>query len=139
MPGEYLAKLPSGNMRYLPHVWFFHPKKPTQIRVVFDPSSEHRGVSLSRERFSGPDVMNHLLGVLIRFRRVKVGVMCDIGQMFQSFHVYPVYSDFLRFLWLEDNIPGKQIIEYRMNVHLFGNGTSPAVATFGLRKTAADG
>ena len=29
--------------------------------------------------------------------------------------------------------------EYRMNVHLFGNGPSPAVATFGLRKTAADG
>ena len=26
-----------------------------------------------------------------------------------------------------------------MNVHLFGNGPSPAVATFGLRKTAADG
>ncbi|PFX27728.1 hypothetical protein AWC38_SpisGene7509 [Stylophora pistillata] len=30
-------------------------------------------------------------------------------------------------------------MEYRMNVHLFGNGPSPAVATFGLRKTAADG
>ena len=26
-----------------------------------------------------------------------------------------------------------------MNVHLFGNGPSPAVATFGLRKTAAVG
>ena len=26
-----------------------------------------------------------------------------------------------------------------MNVHLFGNGPSPAVASFGLRKTAADG
>ena len=26
-----------------------------------------------------------------------------------------------------------------MNVHLFGNGPSPAVATFGLRKTTADG
>ena len=26
-----------------------------------------------------------------------------------------------------------------MNVHLFGNGPSPAVATFGLRKTASDG
>ena len=26
-----------------------------------------------------------------------------------------------------------------MNVHLFGNGPSPAVATFGLRRTASDG
>ena len=47
--------------------------------------------------------------------------------------------DFLRFLWFENNKPGKPITEYRMNVHLFGNGPSPAVATFGLRKTAADG
>ena len=30
-------------------------------------------------------------------------------------------------------------MEYRINVHLFGNEPSPAVATFGLRKTAADG
>lgn len=30
-------------------------------------------------------------------------------------------------------------MEYRMTVHLFGNGPSPAVATFGLRRTADDG
>ena len=65
--------------------------------------------------------------------------MCDIEQMFHSFHVNPEHRDFLRFLWYEDNTPGKRIIEYRMNVHLFGNGPSPAVATFGLRKTAVDG
>ena len=65
--------------------------------------------------------------------------MCDIEQMFHSFHVDPEHRDFLRFLWYEDNTPGKRIVEYRMNVHLFGNGPSPAVATFGLRKTATDG
>ena len=83
--------------------------------------------------------MNSLLGVLFRFRRETTAVMCDIEQMFHSFHVDPTHRDFLRFLWYEDNTPGKQIIEYRMNVHLFGNGPSPAVATFGLRKTAVDG
>ena len=65
--------------------------------------------------------------------------MCDIEQMFYSFHVNPLHRDFLRFLWFEGNTAGKPIIEYRMNVHLFGNGPSPAVATFGLRKTASDG
>ena len=65
--------------------------------------------------------------------------MCDIEQMFHSFHVDPVHRDFLRFLWYEANTPGKRIMKYRMNVHLFGNGPSPAVASFGLRKTAADG
>ena len=65
--------------------------------------------------------------------------MCDVEQMFHSFHVDPEHRDFLRFLWYEDNTPGKRMMEYRINVHLFGNGPSPAVATFGLRKTAADG
>ncbi|KAK3731803.1 hypothetical protein QZH41_007629 [Actinostola sp. cb2023] len=83
--------------------------------------------------------MNSLLGVLMRFRKEEVAVMCDIEQMFYSFHVNPSHREFLRFLWFEANDPKNPVIEYRMNMHLFGNGPSPAVATFGLRKTAADG
>ena len=35
--------------------------------------------------------------------------------------------------------PSKPIIEYRINLNLFVNGPSPAVATYGLRRTAVDG
>ena len=129
----------SGQVWYLPHFEVYHPKKPTQIRVVFDSSAEYEGVSLNGELLSGPDLMNSLLGVLLRFRRETTAVMCDVEQMFHSFHIDPEHRDFLRFLWYENNTPGQRIIEYRMNVHLFGNGPSPAVATFGLRRTAADG
>ena len=59
--------------------------------------------------------------------------------MFHSFHVAPEHQNFLRFLWYKDNDPSKEIIENKMTVHLFGNGPSPAIATFGLRKTADDG
>ena len=133
------VKSPTGKVWYLPHFGVYHPKKPTQIRVVFDSSAEYSGVSLNKELLPGPDLMNSLVGVLMRFRRETNAIMCDIEQMFHSFHVNPNHRDFLRFLWFEDNTPGKPITEYRMNVHLFGNGPSPAVATFGLRKTAADG
>ena len=51
----------------------------------------------------------------------------------------PKHQNFLRFLWFKDNDPSKRIIENKMTVHLFGNGPSPAIATFGLRKTADDG
>ena len=129
----------SGKVWYLPHFGVYHPKKPTQIRVVFDSSAEYSDVSLNKELLPGPDLMNSLLGVLIRFRRETTAIMCDIEQMFHSFHVDPNHRDFLRFLWFKDNKPGNPIAEYRMNVHLFGNGPSPAVATFGLRRTATDG
>lgn len=133
------VKSQTGKVWYLPHFGVYHPKKPTQIRVVFDSSAEYSDVSLNRELLPGPDLMNSLVGVLMRFRRETNAIMCDIEQMFHSFHVDPNHRDFLRFLWFEDNTPGKPITEYRMNVHLFGNGPSPAVATFRLRKTAADG
>lgn len=136
---EVTSKNQTGGVWYLPHFGVYHPKKPTQIRVVFDSSAEFEGVSLNKELLSGLDMMNSLLGVLIRFRSENTAVMCDIEQMFHSFYVNPSHRDFLRFLWFEDNVIGKPIIEYRMNVHLFGNGPSPAVATFGLRKTAANG
>ena len=121
---------PSGQVWYLPHFGIYHPKKPTQIRVVFDSSAEYDHVSLNKE------LTNRLTGVLTRFRRETVGVMCDIEQMYHSFHVSPKHRDFLRFMWFKDNDPQNSIVEYRMNVHIFGNGPSPAVATFGLRKTA---
>ena len=83
--------------------------------------------------------MNSLLGVLIRFRRENVGVISEVEQMFHSFHVNPENRDFLRFLWYKNNDTTQEVQEYRMNVHIFGNGSSPAVATFGLRKTASHG
>ncbi|XP_048582064.1 uncharacterized protein LOC125561767 [Nematostella vectensis] len=83
--------------------------------------------------------MNNLIGVLMRFRKENTGVMCDVEQMFHSFHVEPSHRDFLRFLWFEENNPEKPVTEYRMNVHLFGNGPSPAIATYGFRRTASDG
>ena len=133
-------KARSGQVWYLPHFGVYHPKKPTQIRVVFDSSAEYNGVSLNKELLPGPDLMNSLSGVLIRFRRENVAVMCDIEQMFHSFHVNLQHRDFYASCGTKEiNTPEKSIIEYQMNVNLFGNRPSPAVASYGLKKTESDG
>ena len=128
-----------GRVWYLPHFGVYHPRKPDQIRVVFDSSAEFEGVSLNKELLPGPDQMNSLLGVLVRFRQEGVALICDVEQMFHSFYVNSEHRDFLRFLWFKDNNPLEEIVEYRMLVHLFGNVSSPAIATFAMRKTAEDG
>ena len=124
---------------YLPHFGIYHPQKPDKIRVVFDSAAENGGISLNKLLLSGPDLTNSLLGVLLRFRKYSTAFMADIEQMFYSFVVPEDHRDFLRFLWYGNNDPDGAIVEYRMKVHIFGNTSSPAIATFGLRKTAEVG
>ena len=118
---------------YVPHFGVFHPKKPDKIRIVFDCAAKTDGKSLNDYLLAGPDMMNSLLGILMRFRQEKVALSCDIERMFHQFHVSADNRDYLRFFWLTDN---EERVTYRMKVHLFGAKSSPACATFGLRYLA---
>lgn len=120
---------------FLPIFSVYHPKKPDQVRMVFDSSAQCNGVSFNNVLLSGPDLTNSLLGVLMRFRLDNIGVMSDIQQMFHCFKVRD-HRNYLRFFWYLDNDLQKQLVEYRMCVHVFGNNPSPAVATYGIRRTA---
>nr|XP_054587010.1 uncharacterized protein LOC129152514 [Nothobranchius furzeri] len=124
---------------YLPIFGVYHPQKPGQIRVVFDSSAEQSGVSLNSVLLTGPDLNNTLLGVLIRFRKELIATTADIQQMFYGFLVRPDHRDYLRFLWHKDNDLSKEVQEYRMRVHVFGNSPSPAVAIYCLRRAIQEG
>ena len=85
------------------------------------------------------DITNSLLRNLLRFRTGQVAFTSDIEQTFHSVVVREDHRDFLQFFWYKDNNPDNEVIEYRMTVHVFGNTSSPAVATYGLMKTATIG
>ena len=138
-PKEILSPEGSGQVWYLSHFRINHPKKPDQIRVVYDSSAEYQGVSLIGELLTGPDLTNSLVEALFSFRRDDIAVMCDVEQTFHSFHVDPKHRNFLLFLWFKDNNPTQDFIEYRMTVHPFGKGPSPELATYGLRRTLENG
>ena len=120
---------------FLPVFGVYHPQKPGEIRCVFDSSAQCDGLSLNNVLLQGPDMTNNLLGILLRFRREVIATAADIQQMFYSFRVHKEHRNFLRFMWYEENDPEKSFIQYRMCVHVFGNSPSPAVATYGLRRT----
>lgn len=119
---------------YLPLFSVYHPKKPDSIRVVFDSSAKSHGYSLNDVMLKGPPLYNSLLGILLRFRKEAIAVTADVGQMFHNFLVTRKHRHYLRFLWHEDNDISKPLMDYHMNVHVFGNSPSPAVAAYGLRK-----
>ncbi|XP_053375012.1 uncharacterized protein LOC128547190 [Mercenaria mercenaria] len=122
---------------YLPIFGVYNSRKG-QIRVVFDSAAQHQGISLNSVLMQGPNLMNSLLGVLMRFRRHPVAVTADIQQMFFQFRVHEAHRNYLRFIWFKNNDPEQELVEYRMCSHVFGNSPSPAIAAYGLKKTAAE-
>ena len=136
---EHRLKAQDGKINYVPHTGIYHPKKPNQIRVVFDCSARYEGVSLNDYLLQGPDQINSLLGILLRFRQERVAFLTDIKGMFHQFVVSENYRDLLRFLWWKEGNPNNEVVEYRMKAHLFGAASSPGCANFGLRRAADDG
>ncbi|XP_039907300.1 uncharacterized protein LOC120746094 [Simochromis diagramma] len=121
---------------YLPHHGIYHPRKPDKLRVVFDCSAKSHGVSLNDTLLTGPDLINPLVGVLCRFRKEAVAVICDIERMFYQFVVTPESRNYLKFLWWKEGDLEKEPQEYRMAVHLFGAASSPGCTNFGLKHLA---
>ena len=145
--GEYIE---AGHVEQLPascqtpykvnHIPIFavFNENTNKTRLVFDSSASIKGKSLNNALLQGPDEGNKLIGVLMRFRKGEIAFSADVEKMFHAFYVREEDRDLLRFFWFEGNNPENEIVEYRANVMIFGNNSSPACATYGLRYTTLD-
>ena len=121
---------------YIPHQPVLSAKKPDMVRVVYDCSSVSGDKSLHDFFMKEPDLMNSLVGVLLRFRKAPIAVTADIEAMLCQVRVAPSDKDALRFYWWPNGDLDRIPEIYRMTVHLFGAKSSPSCATFCLRQTA---
>ena len=122
---------------YLPHFGVYHKMKG-KLWVVFDCAAKYRGTALNDTLLKGPDYLNSLLGILCRFRLHPIAFSCDIEKMFYAFRVHPEQRDYLRFLWWRGGDTRPPLTTYRVTAHLFGAVSSPACASFGLRRIAQE-
>lgn len=127
-----------GKVWYLPHHPVFHPKKPDKVRIVFDCAARFKEQSLNDEILRGPDYINSLIGVLLRFRQAPIAFMSDIEGMFHQVKVSLDDRDVLRFLWWPNHDLSREPEVFRMAAHLFGGVWSPSCCSFALRRTADD-
>ncbi|XP_053406377.1 uncharacterized protein LOC128546124 [Mercenaria mercenaria] len=128
----------SNRVWYLPHHPVTNPNKPGKVRVVFDCAAKYKGISLNSQLLQGPDFMNSLVGVLIRFRQEPVAIAADIEAMFHQVRVEDLDCDALRFLWWPEGDMTQQPRCYKMLVHLFGATSSPSCTAYALIRTASD-
>ena len=80
------GKGPDGKTLHVPYQGVFNHSKD-EICVVFDCSSQYRGISINRNLLSGSDLTNQLVGILIRFRVGPVACMANIQAMFYQVKV----------------------------------------------------
>ena len=140
----YAVKVPRNEVKtsnrewYIPHQSVFNAKKPEKVRVVHDCAATACNRSLNDFLMKGPDLVNSLVGVLLRFRKEQIAITADVEAMFYQVQVAPRNQDALRFFrWQDGNLDSAPNI-YRMAVHLFGAKSSPSCASFCLRQTAKE-
>ena len=67
---------------YLPHHPVVNPNKPGKVRRVLDGASKFYGTFLNKSLLVGPDLLQNLIFVLLRFGEHKYAVSTDIEGMF---------------------------------------------------------
>ena len=127
-----------GPVHYISHHAVLRPESnSTPVRIVFNSSAVFQGHRLNDYWMKGPDLLNDLFGVVLRFRENEVAFIGDISKMYhriripeadQHIHVH-------RFLWR--NLEKDRALDvYVKTVLTFGDKPAPAMAQTALRKTA---
>ena len=127
---------PTQKRWFLPHHAVTNPNK-AKIRVVFDAAARFGGTSLNESLLTGPDLLQNLVGVLIRFREERVALVADVEQMFHQVRVRAEDQPALSFMWRSMDTSRSPDV-YQMTVVIFGARCSPTLANHVLRQTAKD-
>ena len=102
--------------------------------MVFDVAAKYKDKSLNKKLFTGPDLLNSLVGVLLRFRNHEIVLVGDVQAMFHHVRLKPSDRDGLWFFW-EDSPFEDQTKNgtYQVLVHTFGGTDSPCCAMFAVK------
>lgn len=111
---------------YFPHQPVFYPKKPDKIREVFLARATCEEKGLNNSLYTVPDLLNSLVGILLRFRKTKIALTDDVEAIFHQVKV--TKTDWLI---LQLQYPDT----YQMTVHIFCAIDFPYWANHALKLT----
>lgn len=86
---------------------------------MVDAAAKYGGNSLNDVLLAGPDLLQLLFGVLVRFTEDQIAVVADIKEMFLQVKIAGQDRDSLRLLWREENRrepPQNDVINIRDSV-----------------------
>ena len=126
-----------GPVFYIAHLAVVNPRSnSTPVRIVFNSSQSHRGVSLNSCLAKGPDAyINNLIGIILRWREEYVAFVGDLKKMFNSVHLKSLEQHCHRFLWRDMDTERQPDIYVMERVNM-GDSPAPAISTEAVYKTA---
>ena len=121
---------------YLPHFPVVDlDRATTKVRIVFDGSVKNEGLSLNDTIHQGPKLQNDIFNVLLRFRRNKIAIVCDIKEMYLRISIPEEDRKFFRFFWRNMEVERHPRL-YEFTCVVFGISSSPFQAQFVSRYNA---
>ena len=136
IPDAHMVEQRSDKEWYLPHHPVINPNKPGKVRRVLNGAAKFHGTSLNKSLFTGPNLLQNLIHVLLRFRQHQFALSADIKGMFLQVGVPDTDQPSLRLFWRED--PTTNVVVYQYTRHIFGAKDSPTSANYALQRTARD-
>ena len=125
-----------GPVHYVSHHEVLRPEsKSTPVRIVFNSSAVFQGHRLNDYWMKGPDLLNDLFGIVLRFRENEVAFIGDISKMYHRIRIPEADQHVHRFLW-RNLRTDRETDVYVKTVLTFGDKPAPAMAQIALRKTA---
>ena len=125
-------------MHYISHHAVERPeKKSTTVRIVFNSSATYQGSRLNGYWKKGPDLLNSLFGVVLRFREREVAISGDISKMYHRVRIPLKDQHVHRYLW-RDLEKERDPETYVKTVLTFEDKPAPAIAQIALQKTAEE-
>lgn len=128
-----------GPIHYISHHEVLKPdSKSTPVRIVFNSSAIYMSHVLNEYWEKGPDLLNSLLGILVRFRGNQVAFIRDIKKMYHTVKTTVLDQRTHWFLW-RDMVTDKAPDSYVIQRVSFRDKPSATIATMALCKTAEMG
>lgn len=126
----------NGPVWYVSHLVAPNPHSvTTPVRIVWNSSQKYKGVSMNDLLLKGPDVLNPIRAVLLRFRQGVHAALGDIKKMYNSVWLEEREMHLHRFLWRDS--PEEEIGEYAITRVNIGDKPAGCIAQLAMKETAS--
>lgn len=125
----------TGPVWYISHLIALNPHSvSTPVRLVWNSSQKCRGLSLNDILIKGPDVLNPIRAVLLRFRTGVYAALGDIRKMYNSVWLEDREVHLHRFLWRDSE--DAEIEDFAITRVNIGDKPAGCIAQVAMRETA---